>query len=70
MGKKKVKTINLETCDIYTRCPNCNKEILLNNENFNFWSAPCELCGEHGGKDVEYCCDTCKTKYQYKLDTW
>lgn len=55
----------------YIECA-CGKDVIIeaNDVYISASSSPCELCGSHGGVELEYTCPECKQRIEISLKDW
>ncbi len=75
MGRKSKASIieeNTTFLGVKFRCGNCKKvtTVKVSCHDFNSWSSPCDLCGDHGGSSVDIKCPKCDYQHELELNGW
>lgn len=75
MGRKSKRQIVKEATEflgIKYRCGNCGKivTVKVNEYDIHSWASPCDLCGDHGGVDIDVKCPKCDFNIDIDLKSW
>jgi transcription elongation factor Elf1 len=69
---RKRKEIRNYQLSLNFKCPNTGKEVIsvLSNDDFEFSSQDCDICGSHGYLTVNVKCYQCNKNHELYLRDW
>jgi hypothetical protein len=55
---------------VEAQCPKGHVTQLGESVNVTGWEQDCELCGSHGGVELDFVCAECNKSYTIDLNSW
>ena len=70
MPRKKAHKATILSVTIKCTSSEKTAEVPFDKLYWHGWASPCELCGEHGGIQVEFTCPICDQRHEITLSEW